>query len=431
MDAETTVAPTEEVLTMPFVEYDLANGMHVILCKVPEVSLVAVNLWYHVGSKDEDPNRTGFAHLFEHMMFQGSKHVGKAEHFKYVQNVGGLLNATTSVDRTNYFETVSSNDLALALWLESDRMMSLEVTKDNFENQRAVVKEERRQRYDNQPYGTVWENIVERLFPTSGYHWTTIGSMEHLDQATIEDVRNFHRQFYQPNNCSLCLVGGFDEAEARMLIDRYFGDIPGTKAIERPTQKIAPLTKQIRYEAEDAVSLSAFYVAFQGPKTFTADAYACEIMCAILETGRRSRLYQRLVYRDKSARDVHMFVDDNEAGGSMAISAKVQPGHTIEEVENAMWEEIERIKAEGITEHELTKAKNRIEMTLVASRIELAKRADQLQRAYTYRRDPDLANHQIEYYRKVTAIDVRRVAEQYLLRDKCVVAHIRPKQTSV
>ena len=250
--------------SIPFTEYDLANGMHVILSPNKLVPLVVTNLWYHVGSKDDPPTRTGFAHLFEHMMFQGSKNVAKAEHFKYVQSAGGLLNATTSVDRTNYFETLPSGELELALWLESDRMLSLDVTKDNFENQRAVVKEERRQRYDNKPYGTVWENVASRLWPKGCYHWTTIGSMEHLDDATIDDCLEFHAEYYKPNNCSLAIAGSFDEDNVRGLIDRYFGSIPAGKPVNRTPQNIYPTVGEVRFTMEDArIKLVKLYPMFE------------------------------------------------------------------------------------------------------------------------------------------------------------------------
>src|ERR1044071_77274 len=197
-DESPTLSVNSASSTINFTEYDLANGLHVILAPMNGAPVVTTNLWYHIGSKDEDPARTGFAHLFEHMMFQGSRNVGKTEHFKYIQRAGGVLNATTSVDRTNYFQSLPSSDLALALWLESDRMLTLDVTEENFQNQRDVVKEEWRQRYVNRPYGLVWENLKRHVFPTSGYHWMTIGSMEHLDRSTIEEVRNFRSEAHTP-----------------------------------------------------------------------------------------------------------------------------------------------------------------------------------------------------------------------------------------
>lgn len=283
-----------------FTEYDLENGLHVILAPSHRVQLVVANLWYHVGSKDDPPSRTGFAHLFEHMMFQGSKHVGKAEHFKYVLSAGGLLNATTNVDRTNYFETLPSSELETALWLESDRLLTLNVTHENFENQRAVVKEERRQRYDNRPYGTVWENIARRLWPTSGYHWTTIGSMDHLDQATVGDAQAFHAEYYKPNNCSLAVVGDFKESEVRRLIERYFGSIPKGAPVNRPEQIITPTPSQVRFTLEDSVKLPAVYIAFQSAPGLSHDEYVLDLLSMALAGGRSSRLYQNWSIAERS-----------------------------------------------------------------------------------------------------------------------------------
>ncbi len=410
-----------------FSEYDLDNGMHVILAPSHHVPLVVTNLWYHVGSKDDPPARTGFAHLFEHMMFQGSQNVGKTEHFKYIQRAGGSLNATTSVDRTNYFETLPSGDLELALWLESDRMLALDVTKENFENQRDVVKEERRQRYENKPYGTVWENIVERLFPTSGYHWTTIGSMEHLNQATIDDVRAFHTEYYKPNNCSLALVGDFDESEARTLVERYFGPIPKASEPFRDKQAVEPINTQLRFSQSDAIKLPAIYIAFQGPFAFSREEYALDLLSYVMDTGRSSRLYQELVYRRKIARDVETFNYCMEKTGSFVIDAKVQPNSTLDEVESAIWKEIERIREEPISELELEKVKNRAEMRTVASMIELGPRADRLQRAWCFLRDTGYINHELEIFRSITAEEIRDAAHAYLDPERAVICHVIPQ----
>ena len=412
---------------IPFVEYDLDNGMHVILSHSETVPLVVTNLWYHVGSKDEHPSRTGFAHLFEHMMFQGSKNIGKTEHFKYIQRCGGSLNATTSVDRTNYFETVPSGELELALWLESDRMLALNVTQATFENQRAVVKEERRQRYENRPYGTVWETIVPHLYPTSGYHWTTIGSMEHLDAATIDDVRGFHHEYYKPNNCSLAIIGNFDERTVRPLIDKYFGGIPRGADVNRPKQNLAPIAANVRFEMQDAIKLSAVYIATQAPCMFERDEFALDLLGHILDTGRSSRLYQELVYRREIARDVEAYNHSNEKAGAFVLSAKVQMGSTPLEVEEALLGEVKKLQDAPVSEQDLTKVKNRVEMATVARMTELGHRADQLQRGYTYARDTDLCNRDLDTYRSITAEEIQHVAKKYLGEGNSVVAHVLPR----
>ncbi|HET6513153.1 MAG TPA: pitrilysin family protein [Candidatus Kapabacteria bacterium] len=413
--------------TLVFEEYDLPNGLHVILCPSHSVPLVSLNLWYHVGSKDEDPKRTGFAHLFEHMMFQGSKHVKKAEHFRYVQNVGGTLNATTNQDRTNYFEILPSSELELAMWLESDRMMALEVTEENFENQRAVVKEERRQRYDNQPYGTVYENLLLRVFPTSGYHWSTIGSMQHLDETEIHEVQAFHKQFYHPNNASLCLVGDFKRDEAMRLIDRYFGVIPAGPAIARHPQVIEPIGKQVRHVMYDNVQLPAVYVAFQSAHAYSEDEYKLDIVSDVLSKGRSSRLYRELVYKQRIAKEVNCYNLSNEKAGMFMLSGIAQIGIDIERVEEALWMELAKMRADLADAQELQKVKNKFEAGYVRSLTEVGSRADHLQRAWTFKRNASLANGELQKLLDVTAEQAREAAIRYLTPEKAVVIHVLPK----
>jgi len=410
-----------------FEEYDLENGMHVILSESHASPLVAINLWYHIGSKDEDPTRTGFAHLFEHMMFQGSENIGKAEHFKYVQNVGGTLNATTNQDRTNYFETLPSSELALGLWLESDRMLALNVTSENFENQRAVVKEERRQRYENQPYGLVYENLLECVFPTSGYHWSTIGSMQHLDETVFTEVQAFHKEFYHPNNCSLAVAGDLKTSEVKSLIEQYFGSIPRGPEIARPVQVIQPLTSQVRRTIYDTVPLTEISLAFQAPPSFSREEAALDILARALGSGRSSRMYKSLVYEKKIAKEISAYNIANELAGMFLISAMVQLSATPEQVEAALWKEIERITTEGITEEELTKVKNKTEAGHVRSLMQLSSRADALQRAYTFTGNTDLANRELELLQSITLEEVREIGKKYLNPEACVVLYCSPK----
>jgi zinc protease len=329
---------------IPFVEYDLENGLHVILARSDRAPIVMTNLWYHIGSKDENPSRTGFAHLFEHMMFQGSRNVGKTEHFKYIQQAGGVLNATTSVDRTNYFQTLPASELGLALWLESDRMLTLDVTEENFQNQRDVVKEEWRQRYMNRPYGLVWENLMRHVFPSSGYHWTTIGSMEHLDESTIDEVRAFHSTYYQPNNCSLTVCGSFNESEARQLVDRYFAPIPRGGEVLRPRQTVRPIEGEVRLTMQDTVQLAAVYLGWRGAPIFDREEYALDLLGHVLDAGRSSRLYKELVYRREIAREPEAFNYALERSGAFVLNAKVQPGSTPDAVEAALWAEVEKLR---------------------------------------------------------------------------------------
>ncbi len=417
----------EDAYAIPFSEYDLDNGMHIILSASRSVPLVVTNLWYHVGAKDDPPARTGFAHLFEHMMFQGSMHVPKAGHFKYIQQAGGSLNATTSADRTNYFETLPASHLEMALWLESDRMLALDVTKENFENQRDVVKEERRQRYDNRPYGTVWENVVSRLWPAGTYHTTTIGSMEHLDQASIEDCLAFHHEFYKPNNCSLAIVGDFDEPQARRLVDRYFAPIPKGDPVRRGPYKISPVTEPVRFTMDDSIKLSEVDIAFQGPAAYERDMFVLELLGLALDSSRSSRLYQELVYRREIAQSVDSMTAWFEKSVPIMFQARVQPGHSTAEVEDAIWGEVDKLRANPIGEAELTKLQNRAEMQCLMPSTQLGPRADRLQRTRCYTGDTGMANREIGMFRSVTAEEIHQAANQYLDRQKSIVCHVIPR----
>ena len=410
-----------------FTEYDLENGLHVILSPSTEQPIVSVNLWYHVGSKDEDPSRTGFAHLFEHLMFQGSANVGKAEHFKYVQNAGGTLNATTSFDRTNYFESLPPHQLELALWLESDRMMTLDISSVNFENQRAVVKEERRQRYDNQPYGRMFETILYHLFPTSGYHWATIGSMLHLDETSLTEVQTFHKKWYIPNNASLAISGRFDVDEAKKLIEKYFAQIPKGVMPERPTQVLTPLKERIFVSMDDAVSLPSVAIAFQSAKVYSNDDYALDILSNICTSGKSSRLYKSLVYEKQVAKSVSAYNVSLENGGVLLFSCVAQTGIAPEVLEAAIWDEIRKIQKEGVLEKEVEKAKNRNEMAMAGSMQELAKRADNLQQAYAYTKRTETTNEEFDSISAISKDYVNRSAIKYLKSDQCVCLYTLSK----
>jgi zinc protease len=420
-------ADVTRVNEMPFTEYDLDNGLHVILAPSHHVPIVVTNLWYHVGAKDDPPARTGFAHLFEHMMFQGSRNIQKAEHFKYVLGAGGALNATTNVDRTNYFETLPSTELETALWLESDRLLALDVTHENFENQRDVVKEERRQRYDNRPYGTVWENVAPRLWAKGGYHSTTIGSMAHLDEATVEDARAFHSEYYKTNNCSLALAGDFKESEARKLIDRYFESIPQGKPVNRSPQIITPTASQVRFTLEDMVKLPAVYLAFQSAPTLNREEYILDLLSFALAGGRSSRLYQELVYRRKIVRSADCYNNGMEKSGVFFFDAKVQPESSVEEVEDALWGEIEKVRRAPLGAMELEKAKNRAEAGVVNSLVELGSRADRMQHGWCFKRDTAHCFKDVEIFRSITAEEIQNAATLHLDSSHCVVGHVVPK----
>ncbi len=283
------------MISIDFLERDLPNGLHLILNPGGVVPVVAVDIWYHVGSKNEEPSRTGFAHLFEHMMFQGSGNVRKAEHMRYIEHAGGTFNGSTTWDRTNYYETLPSNQLELALWLESDRMMNLDISRRNLNNQREVVKEERRFRVENKPYGTAWEKMFNMAYREHPYRWPVIGSMNHLNAATVGEVRSFFKKYYTPNNAVLSISGDFDPPRAQRLVDRYFRDIPAGPDIVMDRVSESPLAGEVRDVLFENVSLSAVYMAFRVPSMLSADSSALNLAGALLSQGKSSRLYRKLV----------------------------------------------------------------------------------------------------------------------------------------
>jgi zinc protease len=302
-------------------------------------------VWYHVGSKDESLDRTGFAHLFEHMMFQGSENVSKTEHFAYVQGVGGSLNATTGQDRTNYFQTVPSEYLGL----EADRMRSLNVTMDNFQNQRSVVKEERKQRYDNAPYGLWYMSLLDMLFTGTSYAWSPIGDMAHLDAAPLDAVQQFHRAYYSPNNATLVVCGDFDREEALRLIDEQFGAIPSGPEVLRPRIDVRPLREQLRRTIVSKVPLPAVYLGFQGAPVTDADSRALSVLALILQRGRSSRLQRSLVYGSQIAQSAAAFNVDMERAGLFVALATAAEGCPIDTLESALFAEIEDVRANDVT----------------------------------------------------------------------------------
>src|SRR5688572_17693592 len=305
-------------------QYQLPNGLRVVLHEDRSTPIVAVNTWYHVGSKNEETGRTGFAHLFEHMMFQGSRNYN-SDYFKPLQEAGGSVNGTTNQDRTWYFETVPSNFLELAIMLEADRLGGLleAMTQEKLDNQRDVVKNERRQRVDNQPYGTAFEKIGEIMYPKGHpYNWTTIGSLDDLQAATLDDVKSFFRRYYVPNNTVLVLSGDFDEKQARGWVEKYFGPIPsGTETINRPKNAMPKMDKEIRTTVEDAVPLPRRYMAWHSVPQFSADEAALDMLGYILSTGRSSRLQSNLVYGKEMAQQIVAGNGTNENGGTLQSQA--------------------------------------------------------------------------------------------------------------
>ena len=414
--------------------YSLANGLKVILAPDRSTQVVAVNVWYDVGSRNEVRGRTGFAHLFEHMMFQGSANVGKGEHFQLIERAGGRLNGSTAEDRTNYYQVLPSNRLNLGLWLEADRMRSLAITDSNFSNQREAVKEERRLRVDNQPYaGTIYEGIYAladsaTCFP---YSHSVIGSMADLNAAEVRDVQAFFDLYYRPNNAILTVVGDFDVTDAKQLIAQYFGGIPGGKAPAPVECQPAFNTGQIRRPWPDSkATLPAVLVAFRIPEYRSADTPALELLATILGQGQSSRLNQAVVRQQKLAQGAITMA--NPAGprrgpGVLLTLGIANQGVAPDSLERGIMAEYHRLVADGITEAELAKAKNGYRTQLITGRQQALNKAEALQQANLFLGDPGAVNTNWERYLAVTLDDIKRVAGRYLTPDNSLVLLITPE----
>ena len=402
--------------------YELDNGLQVILSVDRSTPIVAVDVWYHVGSAYEEDGRSGFAHLFEHMMFQGSENVPANGHFRHVQEAGGTLNGSTSFDRTNYYQTLPSHQLELGLWLESDRMMSLDVTPANLETQRSVVMEERRARYDNQPYGTMYEELFARAYKLQPYRWSTIGSMSDIREATIDEVRAFHAMYYRPENASLCIAGDIVPAETEALVQRYFGGIQnGAGEIFRPFVREPQQSIQVRDYVYDNIPLPAVIIGIHIPEMTAPDFTAVDLVTNILASGDSSRLHQSLVYRHRAAHSMMAFALGLELPGLFVFRATVQQGRTCEEVERLFWNEMDTVRRDGITASELEKVKNRLEASFAREITSLQSRADLLNAYHLLYRDTGAINTELERMRAITIEDIRRVHEAYLTPSRSTV----------
>jgi predicted Zn-dependent peptidase len=408
------------------------NGLRLIISVDRLAPVAAVNLWYDVGSKHEVPGKTGFAHLFEHVMFQGSRNVAKAEHMALVQAAGGTLNGSTWLDRTNYYETVPSHQVELALWLEADRMGTLldALSQENLDNQREVVKNEKRWSYDNRPYGSWYEKLQGHLYPAEHpYHHTTIGSMEDLDAASIEDVSAFFRTWYAPNNAVLTVVGDVDPDEVRRWAERYFGSIPANPDIPKLGDLSLPpiLGAERRETVHDQVPLPRVYLGFRAPVYGDPRLDALDIASQVLAGGKGSRLHRRLVRDERVAQDVALVALGFVGGASIAAGwATVRPGVPIDQVEAALHEELERLGREPITEDELARARALIETEELAALSRVEERADRLSMYATLFDDPDLINRMLGRYLAVTPEQIRSVAEEVFRPDNRVVLTYLP-----
>ena len=421
-------------MRIPIETYRLDNGLFVTLSEDHTAPIVAVNLWYHVGSANERAGRTGFAHLFEHMLFQGSAHVGANEHFELIQRAGGTLNGSTWLDRTNYFETVPSNQLAIALWLEADRMGQLlpAMTQEKLDTQRDVVKNERRWSVDNQPYGTWWEKLPALAFPDAHpFHHSLIGSMEDLTAASLEDVAGFFRTYYTPDNAVLSLAGDFDPSEARSLVQRYFGGIPrGESRPPLPPMEVPPrFGTTLRQVVEDEVMLPRLFLAFRSPVFGSRDYYAASVTSAILGLRKGSRLHRGLVRERQVAAEAHAFTFDLSKGSDLlVIDATARPEVDVDALERAVVEEVDRLRADGVSPEEVERATALIETEFVAALQSAGDRADKLSMFATYFGEPRLVNEQLDRYREVSTARVNEFARQWMGEDNRAYLLYIPRQ---
>lgn len=411
-----------------FTEYDLPNGLHVILHKDNTTPIVAVSVLYHVGSKNENPSRTGFAHFFEHLLFEGTENIKRGEFFKYITDAGGNNNANTSNDRTYYYEVLPSNQLELGLWLESERMMHAKIEQIGVDTQREVVKEEKRQRMDNQPYGSILTEILKRAYTVHPYRWPTIGSLEHLNQASLDEFIEFYKTYYVPNNATLSIAGDIDIDQTKNLISKYFKDIQkGTKPVPRPTVVEPQQTKEVRDVVLDNIQLPAVVQAYHMPAQGTPDSYALDMLSTLLSGGESSRLYKALVDEQKKALTVQSFPFSSEDPGLYLVFGLVNMGISPDDLEKAMDAEVEKVQKELISEQEFQKIRNQVESQFVQQNASVAGIAEQLANYHVYFGDTNLINTEIDKYNKITRQDLQRVAQKYLNKNNRVVLHYMPK----
>ncbi|MGF1635426.1 MAG: M16 family metallopeptidase [Cyclobacteriaceae bacterium] len=415
-------------VNIPFVEYDLDNGLHVILHKDNSLPLIAVNIMYHVGSKNEQPERTGFAHFFEHLMFEGSANIPRGEFDKFVEKGGGTLNAYTSNDVTNYYILFPSNQLETALWLESERMLHAKVDSIGIATQKSVVIEEKKQTQDNRPYGSIIYETMRRSFTKHPYQWVVIGDENHIREAEDHEFKAFHEMFYVPNNAVLVIAGDIDIEKTKGMVDRYFSDIPkGSKEIYRPNIVEPERKTEVRDTIYDNIQLPAVIQSYNIPARGTDDYYAVEMLGYLLSQGQSSRLHRSLVDEQQLALQVMAVPLGLEDPGVSLVFALPNMGIDPATLEDAMNVELEKVRNELISESELQKLKNQFESRIVNSNTTIASRATNLANNYTLFKDTNLINNQIEKYLAVTREDIQNAAKKYFRDDNRVVLYYLPK----
>lgn len=411
-----------------FTEFDLDNGLHVILHQDNSVPTVAVNVMYHVGSKNEQADRTGFAHFFEHLMFEGSDNIPRGTYFKYVQNAGGENNAATGFDNTDYYEIMPSNQLELALWLESERMMHLKIDSIGIETQRKVVKEERKQSYENRPYGKLLLELCSGAFKVMPYRWTPIGEAQYIDKAKYSEFMDFYHEFYVPQNAVLVIAGDINIDQAKEMVKKYFAGIPrGKEKIYRPDVQEPPQTEEVRKTVYDKIQLPAVVYAYHTPAMGTTDSYAMDMLQKYLAGGESSQFYKDLVDQQQVAVYVAAIPLTLENAGLFVIYGITNIGKTAGQLDSAMNVEINKAKSGEISEHAFQKIRNQIENDFYSSNSTMQGIAASLAQYYTYFKDANLINTEIEKYRKITREDLQTAANKYLVPVNRLVMYYLPE----
>ncbi|HEY4613641.1 MAG TPA: pitrilysin family protein [Bacteroidota bacterium] len=420
----------ETRITVPYTRFTLQNGLTVILHEDHTVPSATVNVWYHVGSGREKPGRTGFAHLFEHIMFEGSGNVPEGKFDQWLEAAGGDNNGSTTGDRTNYYENIPSNALELALFLESDRMGYLlnAMSPAKVDGQRDVVKNERRQRVDNVPYGSSFIIINENLYPPDHpYHWPTIGYMEDLTAASYEDVVEFFKYYYAPNNASLVVAGDIDPVKTKALVEKWFNEVPAGANVPPTNPARVTMTDEKRLVYEDRVQLPRLYMAWHSPALFTPGDAELDVLANVLAGGKNARLYKRLVYDMQIAQDVNAFQISNALGSAFWIVATAREGHTLAEIEKVIQEEVEKLKAQQPTAREVQRTVNQYEASFLDRLEGIGGKADQLNSYYFHTGNPDYFNEDLNRYKAVDPADINSVIQTYLKSNARVVLSIVPQ----
>ena len=427
--------PAQTIPKIAFRKDTLPNGLEVIMHEDHSVPLVAVNVWYKVGSGDEEKGRTGFAHLFEHIMFMGSENVPTGQFDQLLEAVGGNNNGSTTQDRTNYYETMPSNALPLALWLEADRMGFLLPTMDQskLDVQRDVVQNERRQRVDNVPYGKAYETILALLYPGSHpYSWPTIGSLSDLQAASLDDVKSFFRTYYAPNNASLVIAGDFDPDSAMKMVRAYFADIPRGPALpSRPAPAAIAMARDTFAVLEDKVQLPRVYNVWHSPKSMTSEDAVMDVLAYVLAGDKNSRLYKRLVYDLQVAQDVSAFQNSGRLASSFFVQVTPKPGQTPRRMQQIIDEELQQVVQDGISARELERAQNSFRSSFLDRLAGVLGKADQLNFYNYYVGNPDYVQDDAARYDRVTTADVQRAARQYLGQARVVLTVVPEGKTEM